>query len=204
MRLVTHVRAVELAINAELAVPEKSSAPLDAMIGGFVNLAPATNSEVATNDYLASLRDERIRADRERTRARAREDLFEDHGMAWSWWADQGPDMLAVLSASSFEAMLDKMDSARKHRTAEQLSEQDSFAHILINFIETTTPTKHRAMLGLFREYLDHFQRHDLVQRLDNLSTPTSTDRQAEATDESSLQLGSHRTDENSSGSETT
>ncbi|MER5392191.1 hypothetical protein [Saccharopolyspora sp. NPDC002686] len=203
-QLVVHVDAVELAINTEVAMPKKVGTPINAMVSGIVCLAPAMNSGIVTKDYLAARRDERIRADRERERARGREKLFGDHGLAWAWWADQRPDKLAVLSSAGFDAMLAKMDNARKQRDAEQLAEQDSFARILVEFIDTTSPAKHRALVGLFREYLTHFQRDDLVDRLDLLADSTSTDHQTEVavSGEGSPVMGEHSTSSESADRE--
>lgn len=170
-RLVQHHTAAELAINAALATPLVLTQPIQVNVTGHVTLVPASNSTPATEDYVNNLRDERIRNDRALARLEfLRTDVFADRCRAWSWWADLRPDKLHVLPAETFATMLVALDTARETAPVQdEVSERDSFAHVLSDFISGTDPEHATLAIGILHQYLSHFDRADLVERVSTL-----------------------------------
>jgi hypothetical protein len=172
-RVVTHYATAELEINRELMVPRSYTEPLEFVVSGTVGLTPSDDSRAPTEDYLASLRDERIRNDRMRDRLEFyRRQVFAQSDLAWLWWVDQRPEKLDVLTVEAFTGLLDELKSARKAgAVVHNEQNRDSFGGVIADFINRTDPGHARLAVGLLRQYLMHFKESDLVKRVDQLAS---------------------------------
>ncbi|WP_433555904.1 hypothetical protein ACQPWY_26385 [Pseudonocardia xinjiangensis] len=171
-RLVHHYAAAEVAINGELATPLVVEQPIEAVINGWVRLAPASESDSATEKYLVSMRGERARNDQARDRLDFYHYVFADRERAWLWWVDQQPEKLQALPFDSFAAIIDTLETTRTQQGATSNAQDvDSFAQVIGDFITNLKPDHSALAIGLLRQYLKHFDQTELVARVDLLST---------------------------------
>lgn len=169
-RIVRHASAAEAEINGELAPGQMIETVL---VKGAVTLTTTDESFAVTDQYLRELRDERVRVDRMSFRLEAQLEWFERQDMAWVWLFDQRPEKLKAIGPSQFEDFMRRFRDARAKQKESESCNGDSFARILVDFVQGADPAKHYLMVEMFRAYLENFGKTELSERLDRIPPPS-------------------------------